>query len=69
MKVVKYLMELIGQGVKVHYVTGNHDEMLRKFVGFELGSFAIKNKLILNILGLKINDSKEQSSPIGLTVN
>lgn len=24
---------------------------------------------ILNILGLKINDSKEQSSPIGLTVN
>ena len=69
MKVVKYLMELIGQGVKVHYVTGNHDEMLRKFVGFELGSFAIKNKLILHILGLKINDSKEQSSPIGLTVN
>jgi UDP-2,3-diacylglucosamine pyrophosphatase LpxH len=53
MKVVKYLMELIGQGVKVHYVTGNHDEMLRKFVGFELGSFAIKNKLILNLHGKK----------------
>lgn len=53
MKVVKYLMELIGQGVKVHYVTGNHDEMLRKFVGFELGSFAITNKLILNLHGKK----------------
>jgi UDP-2,3-diacylglucosamine pyrophosphatase LpxH len=53
MKVVKYLMELIGKGVKVHYVTGNHDEMLRKFVDFKLGSFAITNKLILNLHGKK----------------
>jgi len=53
MKVVKYIMELIGKGVKVHYVTGNHDEMLRKFVDFKLGSFAITNKLILNLHGEK----------------
>jgi UDP-2,3-diacylglucosamine pyrophosphatase LpxH len=53
MKVVKYLMELIGKGVKVHYVTGNHDEMLRKFVDFRLGSFTITNKLILNLHGRK----------------
>jgi len=53
MKVVKYLMELIGKGVKVHYVTGNHDEMLRKFVDFRLGSFTITNKLILSLHGRK----------------
>ncbi len=53
MKVVKYLMELIGKGVKVHYVTGNHDEMLRKFVDFQLGSFTITNKLILSLHGKK----------------
>lgn len=47
MKVVKHLMGQVGKGVKVYYVTGNHDEMLRKFVGFKLGSFAIVNKLLL----------------------
>src|SRR5579875_271909 len=39
MKVVKYLMKLIGNNVKVCYIPGNHDEMLRRFAGFELGSF------------------------------
>ncbi|WP_298474393.1 UDP-2,3-diacylglucosamine diphosphatase [uncultured Maribacter sp.] len=49
MKVVKLIMEWISKGVKVHYVTGNHDEMLRKFVGFKLGSFTIVNKVLLTI--------------------
>jgi UDP-2,3-diacylglucosamine pyrophosphatase LpxH len=53
MKVVKLLMEWIAKGVKVHYVTGNHDEMLRKFNGFTLGSFSITNKRVLNIHGKK----------------
>lgn len=47
MKVIKYLMNQVSKGVDVHYITGNHDEMLRKFVGFNLGSFSIKNKLLL----------------------
>ncbi|HEV7620511.1 MAG TPA: UDP-2,3-diacylglucosamine diphosphatase, partial [Flavisolibacter sp.] len=47
MKVVKYIMKLISNHVQVYYVTGNHDEMLRKFEGFELGSFKIVNKLVL----------------------
>lgn len=53
MKVIKLLMEWIAKGVKVHYITGNHDEMLRKFVGFELGSFSITNKMVLNLQGKK----------------
>ncbi len=32
---------------QVYYVTGNHDEMLRKFKGFSLGNFQIVNKLVL----------------------
>lgn len=48
-KLVKHLMGLIGKGVKVYYVTGNHDEMFRKFAGFKLGSFSIVNKLLLNL--------------------
>jgi len=46
MKVIKQIMNWVQKGVEVHYITGNHDEMLRKFDGFELGSFSIKNKLV-----------------------
>lgn len=53
MKVVKLIMEWVANGVKVHYITGNHDEMLRKFVGFKLGSFSIENKIVLNLHGKK----------------
>jgi UDP-2,3-diacylglucosamine pyrophosphatase LpxH len=49
MKVVKQLMSWIADGVQVDYITGNHDEMLRKFNGFELGSFKICNKVLLNL--------------------
>ena len=49
MKVVKHIMELASKGVKVHYVTGNHDEMLRKFTGFELGYLNIVNKVVLEL--------------------
>lgn len=47
MLVVKYLLGLVATGVKVYYITGNHDEMLRKFSGFKMGSLEIVNKLIL----------------------
>lgn len=53
MKVVKLLMKWIANGVTIEYITGNHDEMLRKFVGFELGSFKIVNKLLLDVNGKK----------------
>ncbi|WP_298365548.1 UDP-2,3-diacylglucosamine diphosphatase [uncultured Lutibacter sp.] len=49
MKVIKYLINLSSQGKEIYYITGNHDEMLRKFVGFELGSLSIKNKLVLEL--------------------
>lgn len=47
MKVIKHLTKLVTQGVPVYYITGNHDEMLRKFNGFEIGCFKIVNKLVL----------------------
>lgn len=47
MKVVKHIMAWMGKGVKIFYVTGNHDEMLRKFAGFKMGSFRIVNKVVL----------------------
>jgi UDP-2,3-diacylglucosamine pyrophosphatase LpxH len=49
MKVIKHLMEWMSKGVKIYYVTGNHDEMLRKFVGFKMGPLKIVNKVILQL--------------------
>jgi UDP-2,3-diacylglucosamine pyrophosphatase LpxH len=47
MKLIKHIMSLIGKGVKVYFIPGNHDETLRRFVGFKLGSFNIVNKVVL----------------------
>lgn len=49
MKIVRHILSLISKGTEVYYITGNHDEMLRKFVGFELGNFKILNKLVLEL--------------------
>jgi UDP-2,3-diacylglucosamine pyrophosphatase LpxH len=49
MKVIKHLMHWMSKGVKIYYVTGNHDEMLRKFAGFKMGSLKIVNKVILDL--------------------
>jgi UDP-2,3-diacylglucosamine pyrophosphatase LpxH len=53
MKIVKHIMTWMGKGVKIYYVTGNHDEMLRKFAGFKMGSFRIVNKVVLPLSGDK----------------
>ena len=51
MQVVKHITGLLAKGVKIIYLPGNHDEMLRKFAGLKLGSFRIANKVVLNLNG------------------
>lgn len=53
MRIVKQVMNWMSKGVKIYYITGNHDEMLRKFVGFKMGSLKIVNKVILDLDGGK----------------
>ncbi len=53
MRIIHKLIKWVSKGVKVYYITGNHDEMLRKFAGFKMGSLVIDNKLILNLDGKK----------------
>lgn len=50
-KVIRRILKMIGKGTDVYYLTGNHDEALRKYAGFELGNFTIDNKLILEVDG------------------
>jgi UDP-2,3-diacylglucosamine pyrophosphatase LpxH len=53
MQVIKQIISWASKGTKVHYITGNHDELLRRFDGFEIGSLTIENKLILELEGKK----------------
>ena len=53
MLVVKKIFELLSQGVPVYYLTGNHDEMLRRFSGLKLGNFQLKDKLLIELDGKK----------------
>lgn len=53
MNVVKQITGMLSKKTTVYYITGNHDEMLRKFKDFNLGSFTILNKLILELDGKK----------------
>lgn len=49
MKVVRHLMHWVSKGKKTYYITGNHDEIMRKFAGLRMGSFSIVNKLVLEL--------------------
>ena len=49
LKVIKQILNMLVKGVQVYYITGNHDEMFRKFESFSLGSFKIVNQLTLTL--------------------
>jgi UDP-2,3-diacylglucosamine pyrophosphatase LpxH len=49
LKVLKQIMNIVSRGRKVYYLTGNHDEMLRKFTDFNMGGFHLADKLVLKI--------------------
>lgn len=49
MKVMRKILKFVADGIPVHYLTGNHDEMLRKFADFQLGSLSLTNKLSIEL--------------------
>jgi len=54
MMVVKHLIGLVAKEVPVYFIPGNHDELLRKFKGFQMGSLKITNKLSLKVNGSRV---------------
>jgi UDP-2,3-diacylglucosamine pyrophosphatase LpxH len=49
MEVIKQLVSIMAEGTPVYYLTGNHDEMLRKFSDFNLSNFKLADKLVIEI--------------------
>jgi UDP-2,3-diacylglucosamine pyrophosphatase LpxH len=53
MKVLRHVLKMAMNGTKVYYITGNHDEVLRKFSGMNFGNIHLVNKLELDLNGEK----------------
>ncbi|TPN89013.1 UDP-2,3-diacylglucosamine diphosphatase [Aquimarina algicola] len=53
LKVIKKIISFASKGTDVIYITGNHDEMLRKFSDTQIGDFKLVDKLVLELDGKK----------------
>ncbi|MBK9151349.1 MAG: UDP-2,3-diacylglucosamine diphosphatase [Saprospiraceae bacterium] len=51
MQVVRQILKMAEKGTKVYYITGNHDEALRKYEGTNIGNVSLEDKLILSLDG------------------
>jgi UDP-2,3-diacylglucosamine pyrophosphatase LpxH len=51
MEVVRRILKMAVNGTKVYYLTGNHDDVLRKFGELSLGLIHLRNKLVFQIDG------------------
>jgi UDP-2,3-diacylglucosamine pyrophosphatase LpxH len=49
LKVLKQIFALAANGTQVYYLTGNHDEMLRKFTDLTFGNITLTDKLVLEL--------------------
>ena len=47
--IIKEILSLMTSGTRVIYVTGNHDEMLRRYSDLQLGQFQLTDKLVIEI--------------------
>ena len=53
MAVIKEIFNMASKGTKVVYITGNHDEALRKYADFEMGNILLTDKIVFEINGEK----------------
>ncbi|WP_019038796.1 UDP-2,3-diacylglucosamine diphosphatase [Psychroflexus tropicus] len=53
LELIKIFIEFSMSGTEIIYITGNHDDMLRKLSDFEIGNIQLVDKLILNLDGKK----------------
>ena len=51
MQVIRKILKMAEKGCQVYYITGNHDEALRRYSGIGLGNISLDDKLILNLHG------------------
>ena len=53
LKVLKKLLTMASNGIEIIYITGNHDELLRKFSKTQIGNISIVDKYVCELDGKK----------------
>lgn len=51
MEVIKEIMKFLSRGTRVIYITGNHDEALRRFSDLNIGNLQLTDKVVMEING------------------
>ena len=51
MQVIKEIFSLLSKGTRVIYITGNHDEVLRRYSDISMGNFMLADKVMMEING------------------
>lgn len=49
MQVIKEIISMMTHGTRVIYITGNHDEVLRRYAELNAGNFQLVDKLVMEI--------------------
>ena len=49
--VIREILAFVSAGTRVIYVTGNHDEMLRRYADLHIGNFTLTDKYLLEVNG------------------
>ncbi len=50
-QVIQRILKMAAKGTKVYYITGNHDDALRRYSDFSSGNVHLRDKLILKLKG------------------
>lgn len=53
LKVIRQILKIMEKGTPVYYITGNHDEVLRRFNQVQIGNLKIVNQVVLELEGTK----------------
>ena len=53
MQVIKEIFSLMAKGTQVVYITGNHDESLRRYSGLQMGNLLLTDKYVMDLDGEK----------------
>jgi UDP-2,3-diacylglucosamine pyrophosphatase LpxH len=50
-QVIKEIMSMMSKGTRIVYITGNHDEMLRRYTDLQIGNFLLTDKFVVEMNG------------------
>lgn len=54
LSVIQRVLRMAAKGTKVYYITGNHDDLLRRYTDFSTGNMHLRDKLVLQLKNKRV---------------